>query len=295
MVTDALWNDVDGDGLVDLVVVGEWMPITVFRNAGGGQLERLAAPGLERSNGWWNRIVAGDFTGDGLTDFIVGNLGLNTRLWGSENEPATMYVKDFDRNGVLDQILCYYENGACYPITLRDDLLNVIPALRARYPDYEGYAQQTVEDMFAPTDLAEATLKQAHTFATTLVLNDGDGSFTLVPLPLEAQAAPVYGILAAELDGDGSLDLLLAGNFDGFKPEIGRMRASYGLFLRGDGDGGFTAVRTSESGFLVPGQARDIQRVHTRQGDLYVVTRNNDRPAVFRTTATGQASAPGGH
>jgi hypothetical protein len=117
-----------------------------------------------------------------------------------------------------------------------------------------------------------------------LARNNGDGSFTLIPLPREAQLAPVYGILAGDFDGDGKTDLLLAGNFDGVQPEIGRMSASYGLLLRGDGTGHFTAVGARESGFLVPGQARDIQRVRTRRGELYVVTRNNDRPLVFRST-----------
>ena len=295
MVTDALWDDVDGDGRLDLVVVGEWMPITIFRNTGSGTLEPMAPRGLERSHGWWNRIVAGDFTGDGRTDFVVGNLGLNTRLRASEDEPVTMYVKDFDRNGFVEQIVSSYDNGVSYPLALRDDLIRVLPFLEARYPTYESYAQQTVADIFPPADLADAVLKQAYTFATTLVRNNGDGSFTRVPLPLEAQLAPVYGILAAELDGDGTLDLLLAGNFDGVEPKIGRMSASYGLFLRGDGSGGFTPVRTSESGFLVPGQARDIQRIGTRQGDLYVVTRNDDRPLIFRTAAGGRALALAGH
>jgi hypothetical protein len=133
--------------------------------------------------------------------------------------------------------------------------------------------------------------KQAYTFATTLARNNGDGSFTLVPLPRATQLAPVYGILAADCDGDGHLDLLLAGNFDGVKPEIGRMSAGYGLFLRGDGSGRFAPVPNSESGFLVPGQARDIQRLRTRRGDLYVVTRNNDRPLVFRATPVRRSVA----
>jgi hypothetical protein len=284
---------VDGDGWPDLVVVGEWMPITIFRNTGSGTLERMAPGGLERSHGWWNRIVAADFTGDGRTDFVLGNLGLNTRLRASETEPATMYVNDFDRNGFVEQIVSSYTNdGVSYPLALRDDLLRVLPFVKERYPTYEAYAEQRVTDIFGAADLADAVLKRAYTFATTLARNNGDGSFTLVPLPLEAQSAPVYGILAAELDGDGALDLLLAGNFDGVKPEIGRMRASYGLFLRGDGGGRFTPVGTLESGFFVPGQARDIQRIRTRQGDLYVVIRNNDRPLVFRATPIRRASTP---
>jgi hypothetical protein len=286
MVTDAIWEDVDGDYRADLVVVGEWMPITVFRNTGDGRLERADAPGLEKSHGWWNRIVAGDFTGDGRTDFVVGNLGLNTRLRATEREPLTMYVKDFDRNGTVDQILSQYNDGVSYPLALRDDLIGALPFLRARYPNFEDYALETVTDIFSPAELADAVVKQAYTLATALARNNGDGSFTLLPLPLEAQIAPVYGILPADIDEDGHLDLLLAGNFDGVKPEIGRMSASHGLVLQGDGTGGFQPVHGSESGFLVPGQARDIQRIRTARDDLYFVTRNNDRPLVFGLAGT---------
>jgi hypothetical protein len=291
MVTDAVWRDVDGDGRPDLTVVGEWMPIAIFRNAGGGKLVRLKAPGLEHSEGWWNRIVAGDFTGHGRVDFIVGNLGLNTRLHAGASEPMTMYVKDFDGNGSDEQIVSCYNQGVGYPITMRDDLIKALPYLKVRYLNYKDYARQTVTDIFSPKELAGAIFKQAHTLATALARNNGDGSFTLIPLPLEAQLAPVYGVLARDFDGDGKIDVLLAGNFDGVKPEIGRMSASYGLLLRGDGTGKFAPVPESQSGFLVPGQARDIQRVATRQGDLYIVARNNDRPLVFRA-AVGRSGGP---
>lgn len=286
MVTDAIWEDVDGDDRADLVVVGEWMPITIFRNTGDGVLERAEAPGLEKSHGWWNRIVAGDFTGDGRTDFVVGNLGLNTRLRATLREPLTMYVKDFDRNGFVEQILSQYNDGVSYPLALRADLIGALPFLGARYPNFAGYALQTVTDIFSPAELADAVVKQAYTFGTALVRNDGDGSFTLLPLPLEAQIAPVYGILPADIDADGHLDLLLAGNFDGVKPELGRMSASHGLVLRGDGTGSFQPLPAAESGFLVPGQARDIRRIRTARGDLYFVTRNNDRPLIFRPAGT---------
>ena len=291
MVTDAVWGDVDGDGRLDLVVVGEWMPITVFHNAGGGRLVRVQTPGLEHSEGWWNRIVAGDFTGHGRVDFIVGNLGLNTRLQASDAEPVTMYVKDFGGNGVTDQIVSVYNRGTSYPLAMRDELIRALPYLKTRYPRYEDYARQTVTDIFSSADLQGAVLKQARTFATALARNNGDGSFTLVPLPREAQLAPVYGITAGDVDGDGKTDLLLAGNFDGVQPELGRMSASYGLVLSGDGSGRFTPVPAARSGFVVPGQARDIQRVRTRQGVLYVVARNNDRPLIFRATAARRALA----
>lgn len=293
MVTDAAWQDVDGDQRPDLVVVGDWMPISVFRNAGGGRLTPSAAKGLEKSAGWWNRIVAGDFTGDGRVDFVVGNLGLNTRLKASVDEPATMLVKDFDGNGFAEQVVACYAQGKRYPIVLRDDLIKAIPPLKARYLNYEDYAKASVEEIFPAKDRTGAIERTVHTFASALARNDGNGSFTLVPLPDEAQLAPVYGILPRDIDGDGALDLLLAGNFDGFKPEIGRASESRGLVLRGDGKGGFTPLSSAASGFVVPGQSRDVQRVRTRGGDLIVVARNNDRPLVFRQNSRQVAAGNG--
>ena len=288
MVTDAVWRDFDRDGRLDLVVVGEWMPITIFRNVGGGKLKRLTVPGLEKSHGWWNRIVASDVDGDGRVDFVVGNLGLNSRLPASAAEPTSMYVKDFDGNGSVEQIISRYEHGVSYPIALRDDLIRALPYLKARYLNYKNYARQTVTNIFSAKELEGAVVKQVYTFATSLAHNNGDGSFTLVSLPSETQLAPVFGILATDVDRDGHTDLLFAGNFDGFKPELGRMSASNGLLLRGDGKGFFIPVRGMESGFNVPGQARDIQRVRTANGELIVVARNNDRPLVFRASKTAR-------
>jgi len=284
MVTDAAWQDVDGDGRVDLVVVGDWMPITIFRNAGGGKLERLKAPGLENSSGWWNRIVAGDFTGDGRVDFVVGNLGLNSRLHASPAEPTTMYVKDFAKSGFPVQVLASYNEGRNYPIATRDDLIKSLPFLEKRFPSYRDYALQTVEQVFSEGELRGAVVKRATSFATTLVKNNGDGSFSMIPLPVEAQLAPIYGILAGDFDGDGKTDLLVGGNLDAVKPEIGRLSASYGLFLKGDGTGHFSALRARDSGFFVPGQTRDIARARTALGDLYLVARNDDTVLAFRAT-----------
>jgi enediyne biosynthesis protein E4 len=283
MVTDAVWKDVDGDGKPDLVVVGEWMPITIFHNVGNGRLVKQNVPGLEKSNGWWNRIIAGDFAGNGRVDFIIGNVGLNTRLQAKPNEPVTMYVKDFAHSGFVQQIISYYNNGKPYLLALRDDLIRSLPYLNVRYVDYKQYAKQTVTEVFTQQELNEALVKNAYTFATTLARNNGDGSFIMMPLPAEAQIAPIYGILATDIDGDGKPDLLMAGNFDGVQPEIGKMSAGYGVYLRGDGKGHFTPVRALESGFLVPGQARDIQSVRTRKGRIYIVSRNNDQPLVFRS------------
>ncbi|HEY6090482.1 MAG TPA: VCBS repeat-containing protein, partial [Gemmatimonadales bacterium] len=280
MVTDALWADVDHDGRLDLVVVGEWLPITVFRNT-GTRFERLAVRGLEHSSGWWTRIVSADFNGDGRPDFALGNLGLNTRLHASPAQPVRLYVKDFDGNGFPEQVMSLYENGKSVPLALRDELTNALPYLKPRYPKYTDYAGQTVEQIFGAA-LNDAVQREAETFASAVALSNRDGSYTLVALPREAQIAPVYGILAGDFNRDGKLDLLLAGNFSGVQPEIGSMMASRGLLLFGDGRGGFAPVAGSESGFVVPGEARDIQRLRTARGELYVVARNNDRPLFFR-------------
>src|SRR5262249_45507804 len=203
MVTDAVWSDVDGDGRLDLVVVGEWMPITVFHNT-GTRLVRVATKGLEHSGGWWNRIIAGDFNRDGRPDFVVGNLGLNSRLHASPSEPARMYVKDFDRNGFAEQIVTLYERASAaaqqptsLPLSLRDELTAALPFLKPKYPKYSDYAAQTVEQIFGSA-LDGGAVKQAETFATAIALSNRDGSYTLVALPREAQIAPVYGILAAD-------------------------------------------------------------------------------------------------
>ena len=282
MVTDAVWRDLDGDGRLDLIVVGEWMPITVFHNMGHGKLVRIQVRGLENTEGWWNRIVATDVNGDGKIDFVVGNLGLNGRLHATPTEPLTMYVKDFDGNGSTEQIISMYNQGVSYPLPLRNELVRALPYLAARSSSYTEYAKKTVRDLFTEDELSGALLRKVSTFATSVLLNKGDGSFAVAPLPDEAQLAPVYGILAGDLERDGHIDLLLAGNFDGFQPEIGRMMASYGLVLRGDGKGHFTPVPRAESGFFVPGQTRDIASVRTARGDVIVVARNNDKPLLFR-------------
>ena len=281
MVTDAIWQDLDGDRRPELIVVGEWMPITVFRNS-GGKLVKAEVRGLEQSSGWWNRIVAGDFTGDGKVDFIVGNLGLNSRLHATSKEPTTMFVKDFDNNGYMDQIVASYSRGRSYPIVLRDEMIRALPPLKVRFLSYTEYAKAGVTEIFSADDLRGAVQKKVELFASVMMRNNGDGSFTLEALPDDAQLAPVYGIVPTDVDGDGITDVLLAGNFDGVKPDIARMSDSYGMVLRGAKGGSFTPVRRTASGFFVPGQTRALLRLRTKDGIRIVAARNNDRPLVFR-------------
>ena len=281
LVTDAVWTDLDGDGRVDLVTAGEWMPVTVFRNAGGGRLERRSGDGLDRSHGLWNRLLPADLDGDGDTDLVAGNLGLNSKLRATPTEPLTMVVHDFDRNGWVEQILSVYKEGKSLPMALRKDLVGQLRFLGERFPTHADYAEKSVEELFTASELEGATVKEAYELRTAVFENLGDGTFAFHALPFEAQLSPMYGLLADDFDGDGHTDLLLAGNFFGFKPELGRMDASYGVFLRGDGALGFTTVPPRDSGFFVPGQTRRMALVATPKRRLVVVARNDAAARTF--------------
>ncbi|HEY0779041.1 MAG TPA: VCBS repeat-containing protein, partial [Gemmatirosa sp.] len=283
MVTSATWVDYDHDGRLDLVVVGEFTPVRVFHNEGGRLVERTREAGLAGTEGWWNSVRAADLTGTGRQDLVLGNLGLNTYLRASAEQPLRMYVGDFGHNGTLEQVLTFYKHGVSYPIGFRDDFVKLVPSLRSKYPSYAAFAASRVEDIFPDEDLKKARVLEAHTFASAVAHNNGNGTFTLRPLPAAAQVAPVYASLAGEFTGDGRRDLLLGGNFWGFQPIIGRADASYGVLLRGAGDGTFAPVGMDESGLLLDGQVRRLAALRAADGArLIVAARNNDRLQFFR-------------
>ena len=287
MVSSATWIDYDHDGKLDLVVVGEWMPVRVFHQENGKLVDRTKEAGLSGTNGWWNSVEAVDLRGNGRRDLVLGNLGLNSYLHASPKEPARLYVSDFSHSGGgnLEQILTSYKNGVSYPVAGRDELLKKIPSLRGKYPSYKDFGASRVEDIFPAADLSQAQVREAYTFASAVALNNGNGAFTLQPLPVEAQFAPIYASLAGDFDGDGKTDLLVGGNFYGVIPVLGRYDASYGLLLRGDGKGGFTAVDMAESNLVIDGQVRDMKMLRGPKGErLIVVARNNDKVMVLRQT-----------
>jgi hypothetical protein len=283
MVTGAAWTDYDHDGKLDLIVVGEWMPIRVFHQENGGLVDRTAEAGLAGTEGWWNSVTVADVNGDGRPDLVLGNLGRNSYLQASSQEPVRMYVGDFGHNGALEQILTMYKHGVSYPVVGRDELLSVIPRLRTRYATYADFGVARVEDILPAADLRQATVREARVLASSVALNNGNGTFTLRPLPTEAQFAPIRAALVDDFDGDGRPDLLVGGNLYGVPPVLGRYDASYGLLLSGMGDGSFQAVDVDRSHVLIDGEVRHMGRLRLPGGArLVVIARNNDRLQVLR-------------
>lgn len=291
MITDALWSDFDQDGRVDLVLAGEWMPVTFLRNVGHGFVNINASTGIDQRTGWWNSLVSGDFDNDGDIDYVAGNLGFNSHFKASASEPMTIYAKDLDENGRIDPMLfCYMkaEDGTKkpYPMHTRDDLISQLVSIRKLYPTYKDFGRATEEQLWSPENRQHALVMKATELASCYVENQGNGKFNLRPLPAEAQAAPLYGMVSEDVDRDGNLDLLLVGNDYGMDPVSGRHDAFTGLYLKGDGRGNFSAIPMMESGFYVHGDAKGLAKVHTARGnDLWVATQNQDSLMVYRKTS----------
>ena len=282
MVTDALWIDLNNDKLNDLVVVGEWMPIRVFINHKGKLIDESSSYIKFPSSGWWNRILAEDFDGDGDKDLVIGNLGLNAQFHASEKEPISLYYKDFDHNGSIDPVFCYYIKGVSYPAASRDDLMDQLPMLKKKFLKYSTYASATINDLFSKEELQDAALLKAEMLNTVYLQNNGPNGFAMKPLPVEAQYSPVYAITSIDANGDGKKDLLLAGNNSWTRIKYGRYSANHGILLIGDGKGRFEYVPQFKSGLKLRGDVRSMDLLHTGKGDMLMIGINNAPIAFYR-------------
>ena len=262
MVTDAAWADMNGDKKPDLILVGEWMPITVFENRNGKLVDETEKYFGKEYKGWWNCLKIGDFNHDGRPDLIAGNLGLNSQCKASDKEPAEMYYKDFDDNGSVDPILCLYIQHKSYPCLSRDQLLDQISIMRGRFPDYKSYADATLTDVFTPEEMKGAEHLVANNFLTTCLISNAKGAYHQVKLPEQAQYAPVYTISIFDYDKDGKEDVLLCGNNNHAALRFGKYDANFGSLLKGDGKGDFSYVDQQQSGFKLRGDVRAVLDVN---------------------------------
>ncbi len=283
MVTDALWTDIDNDFDADLLIVGEFMGIQVYKNEEGKLVNISSQIGLQNTSGWWKSIAGADFDNDGDIDYVAGNLGGNSRYKVSPEEPLTVYSADYDGNGHIDPILTYYLNGTEYPTHSRDDLIRQIPAMKKQYPDYLSYAQAEFSQLFTGSVEKRAFIKQAHLFETIYLENLGNMKFKVKKLPIEAQFAPVYGILIDDFNADGFLDLLLSGNDYGTEVTIGQYDASIGLLLTGDGKGGFQPSRAAENGLYIDGDVKGVASIMVGDQLVYLFALNNDRLVAYQS------------
>lgn len=280
MVTAAIWTDFDSDSQVDLVVVGEWMPITFFKNDKGKLTNVTPATGLEHTNGWWNSIASGDFDSDGDTDYMAGNLGLNSRYKASEKEPVTLYAKDFDGNGVVDPIVGRYIGGESYPVASRDALTDQIVSMRRRFTSYANYAEVTLDKVFSKEELEGAYIGKSYLFSSSYIENLGNGAFSVKALPVQAQFSPVFGISVADVNKDNNLDAVLVGNSYAAETGTGYYDASYGTVLLGDGKGGFMVGK--KTGLMAGGDAKSLARLVTVENKpVLLVGVNSDSLRVF--------------
>ncbi|QJW90461.1 VCBS repeat-containing protein [Spirosoma taeanense] len=286
LVCDALWTDPDNDGWPDLMLAGEFMPLTLLKNQ-QGKLQ-AAKDQLSEQKGWWNSLVAGDFDRDGDIDYIAGNLGQNARMRASKEEPVRVYAGDFDNNGFYDAIPTIFipdEKGNRREFTFhgRDDLIKQMISMRKRFPLYKDFTQASIDKLLTDEEREKALVLEANYFQSAYVENKGNGKFELHPLPTPAQMAPIFGMVANDVDRDGNLDVMLVGNDYGGEVLMGRYDALNGLWLRGDGKGGFTAQTTAASGFYVPGNAKGLAQLTDASGrELLVATQNRGRLCVFR-------------
>ena len=277
MVTDATWMDLDKDGWPDLVIVGEWMPVTVFMNQQGRLIDRTSFLGLENTRGLWMTIRAADVDNDGQDDLLVGNWGENSKLRASGQYPLKLYAGDFGNDGHLEQLLAVEKGGHYYPFLGKDEWEKHLPAfIRKRYPDYKGFAGQTVEQVFGER-LGTARLFMADLLSSVTLFRQKNGKFLLSKLPARAQWSPIFAFLAADLNADHRTDILAAGNFYGVLPYEGRYDADYGTVLAGRKEGGLRTVGSLESAILAEGEVRDIKSIRTVSGKtLIAYARNND-------------------
>ncbi|MBV9960901.1 MAG: VCBS repeat-containing protein, partial [Parafilimonas sp.] len=275
LVCDALFTDFDGDGKTDLLLAGEWMPVTFLKNENGKFKNVTASTGIANKTGWWNSIVAGDFRHTGRTDYIVGNVGLNTLYQASDEYPVYITAKDFDGNGNYDAIpsIFFLDSTGIkkeFPAFGRDDMIKEMISIKRRFPTYHSFGVATMDSVITPAMRKDAIRLKVNTSQSCFLRNDGNGKFTIIPLPLLAQVSTLNGMIADDFDGDGNLDVLLNGNDYGTEVSVGRYDAFNSLLLKGNGKGDFQPLSILQSGVYIPGDGKALVKLEGAPGKYLV-------------------------
>ncbi|MEC5127087.1 FG-GAP-like repeat-containing protein [Verrucomicrobiales bacterium BCK34] len=259
MVTGAIWSDVDQDGRLDLLVTNAWGPVRVFKQSESGTLDDFTEEaGLSGAHGWWQGIDGGDFDGDGDMDYIVTNLGQNTKYHASAEHPIQVYLNDFDGDGSCDLVESEFEGETLYPMRGRSCSSQAMPFITEKFKTYHEFASAELAAIYTPPMLETSRVLKFTHLSTSVLINDGEGRFEIQTLPPLAQIAPGFGVAVEDFDGDGNLDAVLAQNFYSPQPETGRMSGGLGLFLKGNGDGTFTEVWPQDSGISIHEDAKSL-------------------------------------
>ncbi len=280
MVTDAIWADLDGNGKKDLITTSEWDTPKIYQNS-GRRIQKMTSS-LDSLYGWWNTVEAADLDKDGDLDLILGNQGENLHYRPYEKQPMKLWINDFDNNGTIEQIVTVNENGGDYPIHQKKEVTAQLVSLKKQNLKASDYAKRTINELFPSELLEQSIVKKSAISASVIAINEGGGKFTIKKLPSRAQLSCICDIRCVDVNEDGNLDLITAGNNFEFKPQFSRLDADYGSVFLGDGKLNFDWQNYDESGFFVRGEVKHIKEVKDKNGArFYFVAINEEKPKIF--------------